>query len=92
MREYRVLNLKCSGCATTLKEKLRDEFGEVDVNLEVTPRVITIKKDNIDEMKLKEVLKSIGYPVADESMGFIEDIGVKARSFISCASGKVKNI
>jgi copper chaperone CopZ len=32
---FQVENVKCNGCATTLKNKLLAEFGTVDVNLEV---------------------------------------------------------
>ena len=46
-----VLNVKCGGCASTLIKSLKDEFGEVEVNLEVMPRQITL---DVDENK-KEV-------------------------------------
>jgi len=88
MKKYQVLNVKCGGCAGTLKSKLEPEFGKIDVDLEQMPRVITIYKDNIDEAKLREALKSLGYPMADENMNFIEGVGAKAKSFISCAIGK----
>jgi copper chaperone CopZ len=35
---FKVENVKCGGCANTLKKKLLNRFGEVEVNLEVTPR------------------------------------------------------
>ena len=63
MKKYEVLNVKCGGCAGTLKSKLKDEFGDVDVDLEVMPRVITIYKDDIDEDRLREALKALGYPM-----------------------------
>ena len=91
MKRYRVLNVKCNGCATTLKDKLRDEFGEVEVDLEVMPREITVKKEEFDEDLLRERLKSLGYPMVDEDMNFVEDLGAKAKSFISCAIGKSKS-
>ncbi len=91
MKKYEVLNVKCGGCANTLKSKLKDEFGDVDVDLEVMPRVITIYKDKVDEDRLREVLKSLGYPMADESMNFIEGVGAKAKSFVSCAIGKANS-
>ncbi len=87
----KVQNVKCSGCASTLKSKLKDEFGEIEVNLELMPREITL---DIEEEKLEslhEALKGLGYPVAGESFGFIEDTSMKAKSFVSCAVGKVDN-
>ncbi len=91
MKKYEVLNVKCGGCAGTLKSKLQDEFGNVDVDLEAMPRVITIHKDDIDEDRLREALKALGYPMADEDMNFIEGVGAKAKSFVSCAIGKANS-
>ncbi len=91
MKKYEVLNVKCGGCAETLKSKLQDEFGDVDVDLEVMPRVITIHKDDIDEDRLREALKALGYPMVDEDMNFIEGVGAKAKSFVSCAIGKANS-
>ena len=91
MKKYEVLNVKCGGCAGTLKSKLKDEFGDVDVDLEVMPRVITIHKDDIDEDRLREALKTLGYPMVDEDMNFIEGVGAKAKSFVSCAIGKANS-
>ena len=87
----KVQNVKCAGCASTLKNKLKEEFGEIEVNLEVMPREIRldIEEKNIDS--LHEALKSLGYPVAGEHFGFIEDTSMKAKSFVSCAVGKVDN-
>ena len=90
MKTYRVQNVKCGGCANTLKKKLKDGFGEVEVDLEKMPREIIINQDDIDEEKLSKLLKSIGYPLIDEDMNFVEDVGAKAKSFVSCAIGKMK--
>lgn len=91
MKKYQVLNVKCGGCAGTLKSKLEPEFGKVDVDLEVMPRVITIYKEDIDEAKLREQLKSLGYPMVDEDLNFVEGISTKAKSFVSCAIGKANS-
>jgi len=91
MKKYTVLNVKCGGCANTLTTKLEPEFGKVDVDLEVMPREITIHKVNIDEARLREVLKSLGYPMADEDLNFVEGVGAKAKSFVSCAIGKANS-
>jgi len=91
MKKYKVLNVKCGGCANTLIAKLESEFGKVDVDLEVMPREITIDKDDIDEERLRAALKSLGYPMADENLNFIEGVGAKAKSFVSCAIGKVNS-
>lgn len=90
-RTIQVENVKCGGCASTLTSKLKDEFGEIEVNLEVMPREITldITDEKIDA--LHDALKGLGYPVSGEDFGFIEDTSMKAKSFVSCAIGKVDN-
>lgn len=88
---FEVINVKCGGCASTLKKSLAEEFGEVEVDLDVTPRKITldIEEDNMDLLRTK--LKSLGYPMADEDLNTIEKIGTTAKSFASCAVGKMSS-
>ena len=59
---FEVLNVKCGGCASTLTKSLKDEFGEINVDLEVHPRKITldIEDEKLETLKLK--LRSLGYP------------------------------
>jgi len=85
---FEVLNVKCEGCAATLKTKLYDEFGEVEVNLDVNPRKITLDIDDKDIDKLSFALKNLGYPFISEEMSFVDSTSTKAKSFVSCAVGK----
>lgn len=85
-KSFKVLNVKCGGCANTIKEALRSEFGEVDVNLNEEPRIITLDiKDEEQEKLFRKKIRSLGYPLEDEENGVV----VKAKSFISCAIGKM---
>ncbi len=88
---FEILNVKCSGCANTLKKELFAEFGEINVNLEVMPRQITIniEENQINSLKIK--LKSLGYPFVSDELNTIEKITTTAKSFISCAIGKMDN-
>ncbi len=88
MRSFQVLNVKCEGCANRLKKALREKFGEVEVDLTLEPRVITISKDDFDEKELREELIRLGYPMVDEKLGFFKNTTTKAKSFVSCAIGK----
>ena len=86
---FEVLNVKCGGCANTLKTSLLKEFGEIEVNLEVEPRQITL---NIEESKVSALrlkLKSLGYPMSDEDLSTIEGFSTTAKSFVPCAVGKM---
>jgi len=85
---FKVENVKCGGCANTLTTKLKEHFGEVVVNLDVTPREITLEIEDSAVESLKAALKELGYPFAGESFGFVQNSSMKAKSFISCAVGK----
>ena len=86
---YEVLNVKCGGCANTLKSKLLEEFGEVEVNLEVEPRQITLDIEESQVPTLRQALKSLGYPMSDEDLSTVEGFTTTAKSFVSCAVGKM---
>ena len=86
---FELLNVKCGGCASTLKSKLFDQFGEVEVNLEKEPREIIMKIADEEIPELKKLLKRVGYPMVSEEMGFVETNTTKAKSIISCAMGKI---
>ena len=86
---YEVLNVKCGGCANTLKTKLLDEFGEIAVNLEVEPRQITLEIEDANIPALRQALKSLGYPMSDEDLSTVEGFTTTAKSFVSCAVGKM---
>ena len=88
---FEVKNVKCGGCAGTLTKSLLEEFGEVEVNLDVTPRLITldVSDDKMEALALK--LKQLGYPLSSEDLNTIEKITTTAKSFVSCAVGKMDN-
>ncbi|MGE4419075.1 MAG: heavy-metal-associated domain-containing protein [Sulfurimonas sp.] len=89
-KNFKVLNIKCGGCANTIKEALKDEFGKVDVDLTQEPRVVTLEiKDEEAELSFRKKMKSLGYPMEDENLGAFIKGGLKAKSFISCAIGKI---
>ena len=89
-KSFKVQNVKCGGCANTIKESLKDEFGEVVVDLTQEPRVITLEiKDEEAEASFRKKIRSLGYPMEDEELGTFAKGGLKAKSFISCAIGKM---
>jgi len=86
---FEVENVKCGGCANTLKTKLKDTFGNVDVDLEVSPRKITLEIEDNQIEELKVQLRSLGYPLSSEELSPLQNVGAKAKSFVSCAIGKM---
>ena len=86
---FKVENVKCAGCANTLKKELEKEFGYIEVNLEVYPREITLDIEENRISELQTALKGLGYPLSDDKLSFIDGTTTKARSFVSCAIGKI---
>ena len=89
IQTFQVINVKCGGCASTLKEKLFEQFGEVEVDLEKEPREIRLDIEEEEIPALGKALKKLGYPFSTEKMGFVDGTSAKAKSFVSCAIGKM---
>ena len=88
---FKVRNVKCGGCAGTLTKSLLEEFGEVSVNLEVEPREISLDIEASQEEALKLKLRSLGYPLITDNLNTFQTVGTTAKSFVSCAIGKMDN-
>jgi len=88
-KTYEVQNVKCGGCANTLKKSLAETFGVVEVDLEVTPRTITLEIEPGQEEMLRLALRKIGYPMVGDVLGTFGTIETKAKSFVSCAIGRL---
>jgi copper chaperone len=91
-KSFEVYNIKCGGCAGTVKSKLKDKFPDIEVSLESDPRVVsaTIHTEE-EEVYLLQTLKSLGYPSIHEDLGGLEGALLKGKSFVSCAIGKMSS-
>ncbi|WP_417332024.1 heavy-metal-associated domain-containing protein [Halarcobacter sp.] len=87
-KTYEVHNVKCGGCANTLINSLKETFGEVEVNLDVQPRQITLEIEDNKEEELKLKLRSLGYPLTSDELSGFDKAATTAKSFVSCAVGK----
>lgn len=85
---FEVHNVKCGGCANTLITALKEEFGEVSVDLEVHPRKITLNIEEAKQEALKLKLRSLGYPLTSDELSGFDKAATTAKSFVSCAVGK----
>lgn len=88
---FEVLNVKCAGCASTLTKSLKEEFGEVEVNLDVNPRQITLDIEDEQKEALKLKLRSLGYPLSSDELSGLQKATTTAKSFVSCAIGKMNS-
>jgi copper chaperone CopZ len=89
---FKIRNVKCGGCAKTLKTKLDNNFDNVTINLEVEPREVTLDINSEDIDKLKMQLREVGYPMVDDELSIMQNIQTKTKSFVSCAIGKIDNM
>lgn len=80
-----VQNLKCGGCAHTIITKLSEINFISDLNVDADESKVSFNYTNEhDIVKVREKLKNLGYPSIDES----NSLTSKAKSFVSCATGK----
>ena len=86
---FEVLNVKCGGCASTLTKGLKEDFGEVEVDLEVMPRKITLEIQDEQHETLKLKLRNMGYPLTTDELSGLQKATTTAKSFVSCAIGKM---
>lgn len=66
MRKFAVKNVKCENCAKLIKNALRDEFGEVEVDLNAQPRVLSLNVDETRISTLKNALDELNFSIIKE--------------------------
>ena len=89
IRTFEVKNVKCSGCARSLKNKLKD-YNSVNIDLSVSPRKLSIDVEDNDIESLKQILRSSGYPMIDDELTRVEEITTLVNSYTSCMIGKIE--
>jgi copper chaperone len=81
-----ISNLKCGGCANSIKKGILELDGITDVSVDLeTSKVIINTKDDSVLKAAKNKLATMGYPEVGDSNTIIH----KAKSFMSCATGKM---
>lgn len=85
--DIEIQNLKCGGCATTIKNKIDKTEGIESVSVDVETSTLSFEYTNeIQYKNVVKVLSDIGYPV----VGAENNLTSKAKSFVSCAVGKMQ--
>lgn len=82
-----VANLKCSGCATTIKKELLKIKGVRDVKVDIDNDAVTLVSENANRNSIIERLSALGYPEATEKNGLL----LQLKSYASCMIGRVNN-
>ena len=81
-----IQNLKCGGCANTITKGISSIEAIQNVSVNVNESTVTFfyeTEAQVNEVKNK--LKSLGYPEDGEA----NTLGAKAKSYVSCAIGKM---
>jgi copper chaperone len=82
-------NIKCGGCAHSIESKLSEMDGISQVTVEVEAGLVTFEsEDDTPVEAVKGKLSSMGYPEKG-SMEGVGAMGAKAKSYVSCAIGKM---
>ena len=86
IKNIEIVNLKCGGCANSIKKGLQSIEGVngVDVELETSKVSVDVENETVVE-ELKNKLSSMGYPEAGDTNTVLH----KAKSFVSCATGRM---
>lgn len=83
-----VANLKCSGCATTVRKELLKIADVKIVDVDVENDAIVVSYENNIRDKIISRLHALGYPEATEKNGLL----LQLKSYTSCMIGKVSNL
>ena len=66
MKKFEVSNINCQNCANTIKNALKDDYGETEVDLSVQPRVVSVNLDDAKVENFKRDLADLGFGVIKE--------------------------
>ncbi len=81
-----ILNLKCGGCASSVKKGLNSIEGVETVEVDVENGKVSFDATSDETVNLvKEKLANMGYPEVGDANTLIH----KAKSFVSCATGRM---
>lgn len=82
-----VANVKCSGCAATITEKINAIEGVANAYVIVDEDTIELSYDNpaVREAVVTK-LHNLGYPEATEENGLL----LQVKSYASCMAGRIK--
>lgn len=83
-----IANLKCNGCATTVKKELQRINGVHSVEVDVENDAVSLSYENVERGVIIKKLHSLGYPEATEKNGLL----LQLKSYGSCVVGRMANL
>ena len=86
--EIFVENIKCGGCTSSIQKKLNETFDTQSTEVNVEQGMVSLEADDAKRDEVVETLLGLGYPETDSVHGF-DSAKAKAKSFVSCAIGRM---
>ena len=83
-----VENIKCGGCAGSIRKGLAAVDGVGSVEVDIEGGVVDVQASDDLRPEITRKLSSMGYPETGSVQG-LKSAGAKARSFVSCAVGRM---
>jgi len=81
-----VANLKCSGCANTIKRNISEMPGVLNVEVDADTDTVSVSyEDSLQRDSITKKLSSLGYPEATEENGLL----MQLKSYASCIIGRI---
>lgn len=86
-----VENIKCGGCANSIRSRLTDSALAAAVDIDIASGVVQINGDPGRREEAVAALAAMGYPEVGSTEG-LKAAAAKAKSFVSCAVGRIDNV
>jgi copper chaperone CopZ len=83
-----ILNLKCGGCANSIKKGLQQLDGITAISVDLDASTVQVDYENDPDLEaVRTKLAAMGYPEEGDANTLLH----KAKSFVSCASGRMSS-
>jgi len=86
-----VENIKCGGCANSIRKGLLEDARVSEVKVDVEGGKVSIEGDDSARDQIALSLAHMGYPEVGSVEG-MRAAAAKAKSFVSCAIGRIDNV
>lgn len=64
--KFKVANINCQNCANLIKNSLEDIFGEIKIDLDVSPCTLSLNLDSSREEEFTKELSELGFEVLEK--------------------------
>jgi len=87
--EINVVNMKCSGCVQQITRRIKAIGGLKNIDIDLSKGSVSFQADDpLLSERVRTELLEMGYPELGSIEG-VSAIKAKAKSFVSCAIGKM---